>query len=89
VKILTAGLLVGAIWSLAPGLAFPALVVAMTILIIDSLLREPKTGPVRIVTRMPTRYERDRQRRWGWAVGIGLTHWGPFPFITLYRRGRR
>jgi hypothetical protein len=45
-------------------------------------------GPAPVVTRMPTRYEREARGRWLPGVGIGISPrggWHLLPFISIWR----
>jgi hypothetical protein len=64
-----------------PEWAAPAAVLlAITLLTVGLPPRTQPTPPV--IRAIPRR----RPRRWRFGFGLGLSHWGPIPFITLYRR---
>jgi len=56
----------------------PSLVLAVTVLILLSLLRDPEG------TYTPT--PKTRGPGWGLGLGLGLTPFGPLPYASVHRR---
>lgn len=80
-------LLYGFLWE--PGLVPLAAVAALLTGLWAAVAPRERHATPTAITRMPTVYEKERKpRRWGWALGIGLTPMGPLPFLSIFRRRR-